>query len=228
MPEEQLSIFDIFKIGIGPSSSHTLGPWRAAQQFIEELETRGLFADVIHISISLYGSLAKTGVGHGTDVAILLGLSGDDPVTIAVDSILPKFERIKEGGILKLGGKQDIFFNYPEDLRFLLSESLSYHPNGMTLRALTLGGEEYTESYYSIGGGFVVKGSESSANHSKSLTVADSPYPIYTSLDLIHYHKSTGKQISEIVKSNELAYRDERTIAEGIISIIEVMRDSVY
>src|SRR5690606_38100 len=84
------------------------------------------------------------------------------------------------------------------------------------------------ESYYSIGGGFVVKGSESSANHSKSLSVTDSPYPIYTSLDLIHYHKSTGKQISEIVKSNELAYSDERTIAEGIISIVEVMRDSVY
>src|SRR5690606_27637166 len=95
MLEEELSVFDIFKIGIGPSSSHTLGPWRAAQQFVAELEKQSLLDEVYHISISLYGSLAKTGIGHGTDIALLLGLSGDDPVTIPLDDVLSKTSKIK-------------------------------------------------------------------------------------------------------------------------------------
>ncbi|MEO6850111.1 MAG: serine dehydratase beta chain, partial [Mucilaginibacter sp.] len=118
MIREQISVFDIFKIGIGPSSSHTLGPWRAAQQFVELLEPKGVLASVTGIKILLYGSLAKTGKGHGTDIAILLGLSGDDPVTFDVNAIDEKINNIKTSGFLQLGSKQHICFSVEDDLLF--------------------------------------------------------------------------------------------------------------
>ncbi len=108
MQKEQISVFDMFKIGIGPSSSHTLGPWHAAQQFVQLLENSHLLAQVIQIKILLYGSLAKTGKGHGTDIAVLLGLSGDDPITFEVDQIEPKMESIRITRQLFLGGKRSI------------------------------------------------------------------------------------------------------------------------
>src|SRR3982750_4550627 len=125
---EQISVFDMFKIGIGPSSSHTLGPWRAAQQFVQLLEQKQVLPLVVHIKILLYGSLAKTGRGHGTDIAILLGLSGDDPVTFDVSAIDGKIAQIKTDNSLRLGGKQSIVFSADEDLLFLFNESLPYHP----------------------------------------------------------------------------------------------------
>src|SRR5471030_1801568 len=108
MQREQISVFDMFKIGIGPSSSHTLGPWRAAQQFVQMLEGRHVLPNVEQVKILLYGSLAKTGRGHGTDIAILLGLSGDDPVTFEVDQVGPKTEQIRELHKLMLAGKKEI------------------------------------------------------------------------------------------------------------------------
>src|ERR1700742_1716836 len=110
MQREQISVFDMFKIGIGPSSSHTLGPWRAAQQFVQSLTDRGVLADVTEVKILLYGSLAKTGRGHGTDIAILLGLSGDDPVTFEVDQVGPKTENIRKSHKLILGAQKEISF----------------------------------------------------------------------------------------------------------------------
>src|SRR5215469_7870851 len=110
MQKEQISVFDIFKIGIGPSSSHTLGPWRAAQQFVQLLEDKQALPIVEEIKILLYGSLAKTGRGHGTDIAILLGLSGDDPVTFEVSQVVPKTNHIRQSGRLTLGGKKEIAF----------------------------------------------------------------------------------------------------------------------
>src|SRR5690554_2114296 len=112
---DPISIFDIFKIGIGPSSSHTLGPWRAAQAFTNSLVTQSLLEKVETVKILLYGSLAKTGVGHGTDIAVMLGLSGDDPVTFDVDDVYPKIDRIKTNEKINLGGKQSVRFVYGED-----------------------------------------------------------------------------------------------------------------
>src|SRR5882762_7593466 len=128
MQREQISVFDMFKIGIGPSSSHTLGPWRAAQQFVQGLEQQGVLPLVEQVKILLYGSLAKTGRGHGTDIAILLGLSGDDPVTFEVDQITPKIGDITATHKLQLGGIQNITFSVVDDLLFLFNESLPFHP----------------------------------------------------------------------------------------------------
>ncbi|RZL61814.1 MAG: L-serine ammonia-lyase [Pedobacter sp.] len=132
MIKEQISVFDIFKIGIGPSSSHTLGPWRAAQQFTASLKEHNFLEDVEMVKILLYGSLAKTGKGHGTDVAILLGLTGADPVTFDVDAVTPTFERIQNDKKLNLAGNLIIDFDYHNDLLFLFAESLPFHPNAVT------------------------------------------------------------------------------------------------
>src|SRR6201999_2118501 len=157
MQREQISVFDMFKIGIGPSSSHTLGPWRAAQQFVQLLQEQGVLPLVTGIKILLYGSLAKTGKGHGTDVAILLGLSGDDPVTFDVNAIDAKIDSIKNSHTLVLAGRGSIHFKFNEDLLFLFNESLPYHPNAVTFQALLMGDKAISATYYSIGGGFVVK-----------------------------------------------------------------------
>src|SRR5690348_539014 len=129
MPREQISVFDIFKIGIGPSSSHTLGPWRAAQQFIKSLQKNNRLYDVVSIKVLLYGSLAKTGHGHGTDIAVQLGLSGDDPVTFDVNSISPKINDILSMKKILLGGLHEVEFDPREDIDFLITESLPFHPN---------------------------------------------------------------------------------------------------
>src|ERR1700750_3075114 len=123
MQREQLSVFDMFKIGIGPSSSHTLGPWRAAQQFVQVIEERASLGGVTGVKILLYGSLAKTGRGHGTDIAVLLGLSGDDPVTFEVDQVTPKIVHIKSSHQLILGSILPVSFYAEDDLLFLFNES---------------------------------------------------------------------------------------------------------
>ncbi|MBC7417196.1 MAG: L-serine ammonia-lyase, partial [Pedobacter sp.] len=158
--KEQISVFDIFKIGIGPSSSHTLGPWRAAQQFIASLQLKNLLAEVEGIKILLYGSLAKTGRGHGTDIAIFLGLSGADPVTFDVELVMPTFYSIKTNKQLTLANDIVIPFDYDADLLYLFNESLPFHPNGLAFQALLKNGKAFSETYFSIGGGFVVKEGE--------------------------------------------------------------------
>src|ERR1700755_1747373 len=135
MQREQLSVFDMFKIGIGPSSSHTLGPWRAAGMFVQSLQKKKCLEDVLRMEILLYGSLAKTGKGHGTDIAVQLGLSGDDPVTFDVEKISAKVEQIKEEKKLLLQGKYPVSFDPQEDIEFLVTESLPFHPNALTFLA---------------------------------------------------------------------------------------------
>src|SRR5690606_20099322 len=147
MQSGQLSVFDIFKIGVGPSSSHTLGPWRAAQAFINEI-TPVLFDKIVGVKVLLYGSLAKTGIGHGTDVAALLGLSGYDPVTIDVDIIAPVIAKIKKQQKLFLNGKKWVDFNYQDDILFLFSESLPQHPNGITFQAFFDNGEAMSSTFF--------------------------------------------------------------------------------
>ncbi len=225
MQKEQISVFDMFKIGIGPSSSHTLGPWRAAQQFVQVLENQSLLEKVIQIKILLYGSLAKTGKGHGTDIAVLLGLSGDDPVTFDVDQIEPKMESIRQSQQLNLGGKRSISFSYDNDLLFLMNNSLPYHPNAITFQAFLNDGKAVSQTYYSIGGGFVAK--DGGAQTSSKQEV-DLPFPIDTANDLLHWCLKTGLKISDIVMENELAWRSEEATKAGVLQIFEVMKACLY
>jgi L-serine dehydratase len=224
MQREQLSVFDMFKIGIGPSSSHTLGPWRAAQQFVLGLEQGDVLPLVSEIKILLYGSLAKTGRGHGTDIAILLGLSGDDPVTFAVDEVTPKISKISTTHKIVLGGKYEIGFTVDQDLLFLFKESLPYHPNAVTFQAFLSTGKAISETYYSIGGGFVVKDGEQSQHKAE----VDLPFPIDTAADLLHWCRKTGLKISEVVMENELAWRSEQETKTGVLNIFNAMAECMY
>lgn len=224
MQNEQISVFDMFKIGIGPSSSHTLGPWRAAQKFVEQLEALELLDKLEGIKILLYGSLAKTGKGHGTDIAILLGLSGADPVTFDVDLVTPTFKAIQEQKVINLGQKKSLAFDYHEDLLFLFQESLPFHPNAVTFQAFCSDGKAYSETYYSIGGGFVVKEGET-ADESKSVEL---PFPIENAQDLLHWCRKTGLKVSEIVHENELMWRPEAETDKGIMEHFMVMRDCIF
>ena len=219
MRHEAISVFDMFKIGIGPSSSHTLGPWRASQLFLASLKQKEILSEVVSIEILLYGSLAKTGKGHGTDIAVQLGLSGDDPVTFDVNRISEKINQIKEDKKLFLNGTHEIDFDPSQDIEFLKNESLPYHPNALTFIAVLANDEHFSETYYSIGGGFVKKeGEEVSSDEEITL-----PFPINDADDLIHWCMQTGMNISEVVMENENTWRPEAQTKEGILQIWKTM-----
>lgn len=224
MHREQISVFDIFKIGIGPSSSHTLGPWRAAQQFVASLTGRHLPDEVEQLKILLYGSLAKTGIGHGTDIAVLLGMTGADPVTFEVDAVGPTIQRIKDEHLLLLGGKHQLAFDYAQDLIFLYQESLPFHPNAVTFQAFLRNGKAFSETYYSVGGGFVVKEGDSGLDKEQ----VDLPFPVEKAGDLLHWCLTTGLKVSEVVMENELAWRTEEETRKGIMQHFDVMTACTY
>jgi L-serine dehydratase len=222
---ESISVFDIFKIGIGPSSSHTLGPWRAAMRFLDSIEQQFGLEKIVSVKVLLYGSLAKTGKGHGTDVAVILGLCGEDPVTFDVNEITPRINQIKTEEQIKLGGKKIVPF-YPNNVsvEFLMTESLAFHPNALTFLCGIEGGQEIAETYYSVGGGFVVKeGEEKGGNLNNDL-----PFPIEKSADLLHWCIKSGLSIAEVVLENESTWREEADTKAGIIKIWETMRDCTY
>lgn len=225
MPHECISVFDIFKIGVGPSSSHTLGPWRAAMRFIDDLQAAGKLPQVKNLTVLLYGSLAKTGHGHGTDIAVQLGLAGDDPVTFDVNQIEPKIDSIRRHRKLQLAGKYEIDFDPLNDIEFLYDESLPFHPNALTFLVTPENGEQTASTFYSIGGGFVVKeGEEKGAGNGG----VDLPFPIDTARQLLQFCIKTGFSISEIVMENEQAWRSEAATKEGILKIWQVMQQCTY
>ena len=224
MPHEAISVFDILKIGVGPSSSHTLGPWRAAQRFVQSLNDKSSLFEVSAVRVLLYGSLAKTGKGHGTDVAIQLGLCGDDPVTFAVEQIGSKINDINTMKKLVLMGKHEIDFDPAEDIEFLFTESLPFHPNAVTFLADMKNGESVAETYYSIGGGFVVK--EQEEKSAKELVQL--PFPISKAEDLLHWCIKTGLCIHEVVLENESAWRPEQETKAGVLNIWRVMQECIY
>ena len=224
MSYEPISVFDIFKIGVGPSSSHTLGPWRAAQRFLETLKSRNILFAVTEIKVLLYGSLAKTGHGHGTDIAVQLGLSGDDPVTFDVNNIQSKMDDIAAMKELVLAGKHEVKFDPREDIEFLFAESLPYHPNALTFLVKLKNGDSIAETFYSIGGGFVIKEGEGSVS-SVDLQL---PFPINTANDLLHWCRKTGLAIHEIVMENENVWRPENETNEGLLKIWQVMKECMY
>lgn len=224
MSYEAISVFDIFKIGVGPSSSHTLGPWRAAQAFLKTLSQRNILFEVTAVKVLLYGSLAKTGKGHGTDVAVQLGLSGDDPVTFNVDNIHPKMTDIATMNKIILDGKHEVDFNPHEDIEFLVTEALPYHPNALTFLATVKNEKSLAETYYSIGGGFVKKEGEV-----KDVAQAvQLPFPVNTSEDLLHWCRKTGMPIHEIVMENENAWRPEQDTTQGLYRIWNVMVECAW
>lgn len=213
----------MFKIGVGPSSSHTLGPWRAALLFLHGLETSGRLTRIEKLEVLLYGSLAKTGKGHGTDIAVLMGLCGEDPVTIDVASIEAKVTRIATEQTITLGGKTPISFDPATHLQFLFSETLPFHPNGISFLALLADGDAVSETYYSIGGGFVVKeGTE------KKVEQVQLPFPVNTAAELLHWCRKTGLAIHEVVLENESAWRTEEETRRGLLNIFGVMKECTY
>ncbi|MEM7186284.1 MAG: L-serine ammonia-lyase [Bacteroidota bacterium] len=223
---ESISVFDMLKIGVGPSSSHTLGPWRAAVRWIETLKKTGKFDQVQEVTIHLYGSLALTGKGHASDIAVMMGLMGTDPVTYPIDQIQSSIDQIASEGILFFNSEKKIAFDPSKHILFD-RKFLKFHPNGITFTARLTDGTEKTEAYFSIGGGFVVQ-KERKRAQKKIKTFSTFPYPIEKATELLEYCKTQGKSVSEIVLENERSLRSEENIKEELKAIWNVMLDSMY
>ena len=220
-----LSVFDIFKVGIGPSSSHTMGPMRAAREFALELERTGLLATTAEVAIRLYGSLALTGAGHGTDRAVLLGLEGAEPQSVDPDAMEPALQRIRSSGRLRLLGRHEIAFDEPMQLLFMIHERLPRHSNGMRFTALDAERRVLIESdYYSIGGGFIVRADEPEARENAT---APAPYPFATAAELLERCRANGLELFELVLANERTWRTDAQIRAGLEQIWSVMQGCV-
>jgi len=220
-----LSVFDIFKIGIGPSSSHTMGPMRAAREFAVGLKNGGLLAQTRQVAVRLYGSLALTGHGHGTDRAILLGLEGAEPETVEPDSFEPTVKRIRSAGRINLLGEHDIVFDEPMQLLFMRSERLPHHSNGMRFSALGEGGAVLREeNFYSIGGGFITRDGETEASTAVHSTP---PYPFGSGDELLELSREHGLELFELVLANERTWRSDEEIRGGLLRIWQVMQACV-
>ncbi|MCR9227509.1 MAG: L-serine ammonia-lyase [Flavobacteriaceae bacterium] len=223
---ECISVFDMLKIGVGPSSSHTLGPWRAAERWIAELEEEQVFDDVRSIKALLYGSLCLTGKGHATDIAVVMGLLGTDPVTINIDSISESIDRVKTENELNFGGERTIPFSFTDDIIFK-KEFLPFHANAIRFEAKLANGKTISETFYSIGGGFVVKEERIQAKENKE-TFKAFPHPVKTGNELLQHCNAQNKSISTIVMENELSLRTGSEIDEGIARIWNTMLESMY
>jgi L-serine dehydratase len=222
-----ISVFDLFKIGIGPSSSHTVGPMRAAGMFVERLVQRKLAERLARIRVELYGSLGATGKGHGTDRAVILGLEGCAPETIDTDTIPARLHNVDAEGRLQLPGGTVLAFDPRTDLQFYRNRALPFHPNGMKFIACDHGGSCLLErTYYSIGGGFVVN--EAAAGEDR--IVEDTTvltYPFTTAERLLAHCEEQGVSMSQVMLQNELAWRSEADIRAGLLHIWSVMQECV-
>ncbi|MFW6852580.1 L-serine ammonia-lyase [Burkholderia gladioli] len=220
-----VSVFDLFKIGIGPSSSHTVGPMRAALMFVQGLERDGLLEQVAGVKVDLYGSLGATGKGHGTDRGVMLGLMGDAPDTVNPDTIDARLAAVRDTKTLSLLGRHPVPFVLKEQIGFY-RQALPEHPNAMTLRVRDAAGEALRETtYLSVGGGFVVT---AGAANTKVLNAAEQmPYPFRSGTELLELTASTGKSIAQLMWDNERAWHDEDTTRAGLLKIWEVMQSCV-
>lgn len=224
--EECISVFDMLKIGVGPSSSHTLGPWRAAERFLSELRAENLIPEVTRVKIDLYGSLSLTGKGHATDTALLLGLSGQDPETIPIETIPQISKAIKDTNELNFGNEKTIPFHIQDDIVFN-KNFLHFHANGLTFHAYLTNGKAFNATYYSIGGGFVVK--EERINAKKKIQIKCAfPFPINTAAELLDFCIEENKKISEIVYENEKSMRTETQINSELMRIWDTMLECMY
>ncbi|WP_271410255.1 L-serine ammonia-lyase [Pseudomonas sp. Q1-7] len=220
-----ISVFDLFKIGIGPSSSHTVGPMRAAALFATALRERGLLARVRRVEVRLYGSLSATGVGHGTDRATLVGLMGEWPDRVDPKQIGPRVEALKASGELLLDGTHAVPFDWSRDL-LLLDENLPYHPNAMTLIVFDEAGELHRDTYYSIGGGFVVDETQARAGQLDQ-DATQLPYDFSSAEELLELCQRHGLRVSELMLANEKAWRSEAEIRAGLLRLWDAMQECV-
>ena len=223
-----VSVFDLFKIGIGPSSSHTVGPMRAAARFCQRwLDEPGILDRVVRVRCELFGSLALTGRGHGTDKAILCGFEGEWPDKIDPESIPSRLKRIRGDKKIRLLGKREIAFDEKTDLIFNKRQKLPYHSNGMRFNAYAEGDELLaTRDYYSVGGGFVVNQDEAAEDR----IVADTtslPFPFHSGDELLKFCEQSGKTIAQIMLDNEKVWRSEADIRAGLLTIWQAMQGCV-
>jgi L-serine dehydratase len=222
-----ISVLDLFTIGIGPSSSHTVGPMRAARRFVQGLADAGLLLRTTRIETHLYGSLALTGQSHGTDRAVLLGLEGETPEGVNVDAIAPRLEEIRSRGRLRLGGQHGLVFDATRDVQYHRSEALPAHPNGMRFVAmdaqgLTLAGEVF----YSVGGGFVVREADTGSDR-LALHGPEVPYPYRSGDELLRMGRQSGLSVSEMTLRNENCWRSEAETRRRLLAVWEAMQACV-
>jgi L-serine dehydratase len=226
-----VSVFDLFKIGIGPSSSHTVGPMRAARMFAARLRHEGQLGQTVRVLTQLYGSLGATGKGHGSDKAVLLGLAGHEPDTVDVELIPALLEQVRSRKRLALLGEHEVAFDEARDLVMYRRQSLPLHANGMRLVAFDAEGQELQNRvYYSVGGGFVVS-EEVLADGSKQKQIAPDttvlPYPFKTGAELLALTQQEGCSIAEIMRRNERHWRSDADTRAGLLAIWRVMQDCV-
>lgn len=222
-----ISLFDLLKVGIGPSSSHTVGPMKAALMFVEELQKKGLINSVARIQAQLYGSLGATGKGHGTGSAVIMGLEGYSPDTIDPSIVDPRVAEVCQNRRLRLMGTRDVFFNADICLIFHRKESLPYHPNGMTVTAWNADGEILSHRvYYSVGGGFVVDEAAAGAGRILEDTTV-LPYPFTKGTELLALCAKHNLSISDLMMENEKAWRSEEEVRAGILHLWHVMQECV-
>ena len=221
---ESISVFDIFKIGVGPSSSHTMGPWRAAQRFLQRLIDSGEFEQTLRVRTELFGSLAKTGHGHGTDLAIILGLGGEDPVTCDVDGLHDRVRHVIDSGRLLLRGRREIEFDRDADLVFHLDKALPFHANAMTFTALLVSGQRVSETYYSVGGGFVVQENER-ATGSRAVALK---YHTERAEDIVRHTRDNAISIPQMMLANERAWNPDESITSGLLFIWQNMLACIH
>ncbi|MDN3921602.1 L-serine ammonia-lyase [Roseateles violae] len=225
-----VSVFDLFKIGIGPSSSHTVGPMRAARLFGLRIKHDGLLERTARVQVVLYGSLGATGKGHGSDKAVLLGLAGHEPDSVDIEAIPALLEQIRAGD-LRLIGEHGVRFDESKDLVFKRRESLPFHANGMRCLAFDASGSEIANRvYYSVGGGFVVS-DEVAADGTKQKVIAPDatvlPYPFKTGDELLALTQQHGISIAEVMRRNERHWRSDEATRTGLLKIWQVMQDCV-
>lgn len=222
---ESISIFEIIKVGIGPSSSHTMGPWNAAENFLKQIRTDYQIQEVQEVFVEFFGSLAKTGIGHGTDIAGMLGLSGENFKLINTSKIDEKIEKIKSSNELNLGGEKIIPFVYGKHLILNKSKSLDFHPNGMIFRAVFNNGEELIQDYYSVGGGFIATKEDSTYAHECIRTL----YPCHSGADV---HKNIAKtgvtRFSDLVFLNEESWRTKEETEKEALYIWDQIKECIY
>jgi L-serine dehydratase len=221
---ECISVFDMLKIGVGPSSSHTLGPWRAAEQFLAELRNQNIIASVHRVKVDLYGSLSLTGKGHATDLAVMLGLSGADPEYVPIDAIDTIIQDIKHSNEMLLDNEFKIHFNVVSDI-FFNKNFLPFHANGMVFTAYTKDAE-YISTFYSIGGGFVVKEEDDTDTNSEIKCAF--PFLVNTGVELLEFCQAERKTISDIVYENEKSMRTETEIHSELMRIWHTMLECMY
>jgi len=220
-----ISVFDLFKVGVGPSSSHTVGPMRAAHDFVGELRERELLERVCRLEVQLFGSLSATGIGHATDRAVIMGLMGERPDRIDPAIIAPCIEELQECGALRLDGRHSVPFLWARDMQ-LHADSLPHHPNAMRLIAHGHSGELYQNTYYSVGGGFVIDEAQAERGELDSDATA-LPHDFQTAEELLHMCRESGLRISELMLENEKVWRSEAEVRAELCRIWQAMKACV-